>query len=57
MCGLGAVFENKLDETSRAVLLLKAMSIQARVNIESQHVANLKILGGVHGDLLECFSG
>ena len=41
LCGLEAVFEKKLDGTSRAVLLLKAMSFQARVIIESQHVANL----------------
>ena len=41
LCGLEAVFEKKLDGTSRAVLLLKAMSFQARVIIESQHVENL----------------
>lgn len=41
LCGLKAVFERKLDGTSRAVLLLKAMSFQARVIIESQHVVNL----------------
>jgi transcriptional antiterminator RfaH len=41
LCGLGAVFEKKLDGTSRAVLLLKAMSFQARVILEFQHVANL----------------
>ncbi len=41
LCGLEAVFEQKLDGTSRAVLLLKAMSFQARVIIESQHVVNL----------------
>ena len=39
--GLRAVFEKKLDGTSRSVLLLKAMSFQARVILESQHVANL----------------
>jgi len=41
LCGLEAVFEKKLDGTSRAVLLLKAMSFQARVILESQHVANM----------------
>lgn len=41
MCGLEAVFEKKLDGTSRAVLLLKAISFQARVILESQHVANM----------------
>ncbi len=41
LCGLEAVFEKKLDGTSRAVLLLKAMSFQARVILESQYVANL----------------
>ena len=41
LCGMEAVFEKKLDGTSRAVLLLKAMSFQARVIVESQHVANL----------------
>ena len=41
LCGLEAVFEKKLDGTSRAVLLLKAMSFQARVILEFQHVANM----------------
>ena len=41
LCGLGAVFEKRLDGTSRAVLLLRAMSFQARVILEFQHVANL----------------
>ena len=41
LCGLEAIFEKKLDGTSRAVLLLKAISFQARVILESQHVANL----------------
>lgn len=41
LCGLEAVFEKKLDGTSRAVLLLKAISFQARVILESQHVANM----------------
>ena len=41
LCGLKAVFEKKLDGTSRAVLLLKAMSFQARVILEFQHVANM----------------
>jgi len=41
LCGLEAVFEKKLDGTSRAVLLLKAISFQARVTLEFQHVANL----------------
>jgi len=41
LCGLEAVFEKKLNGTSRAVLLLKAMSFQARVILESRHVANM----------------
>ena len=41
LCGLEAVFEKTLDGTSRAVLLLKAVSFQARVILESQQVANL----------------
>jgi transcriptional antiterminator RfaH len=41
LCGLEAVFEKKLDGTSRAVLLLKAISFQARVILESQRVANM----------------
>jgi transcriptional antiterminator RfaH len=41
LCGLEAVFEKKLDGTSRAVLLLKAISFQARVILESQCVANM----------------
>ena len=41
LCGLEAVFEKKLAGTSRAVLLLKAMSFQARVILEFQQVANL----------------
>ena len=41
LCGLEAVFKRKLDGTSRALLLLKAMSYQARVIIESQHIVNL----------------
>jgi transcriptional antiterminator RfaH len=41
LCGLEAVFEKKLAGTSRAVLLLKAMSFQARVILEFQHVANM----------------
>ena len=41
LCGLEAVFEKKLDGTSRAVLLLKAISFQARVIVELQHVANM----------------
>jgi len=41
LCGLEAVFEKKLNGTSRTVLLLKAMSFQARVILESQHVVNL----------------
>ena len=41
LCGLEAVFERKLDGTSRAVLLLKAISFQARVILEFQHVANM----------------
>jgi len=40
-CGLEAVFERKLDGTSRAVLLLKAISFQARVILESRYVANM----------------
>ena len=41
LCGLEAVFEKKLDGTSRAVLLLRAMSFQARVILEFQQIANL----------------
>ena len=41
LCGLEAVFERKLDGTSRAALLLKAISFQARVILESRHVANM----------------
>ena len=41
LCGLEAVFEKKLDGTSRAVLLLKAISFQARVILESRYVANM----------------
>jgi transcription elongation factor/antiterminator RfaH len=41
LCGLEAVFEKELDGTSRAVLLLKAISFQARVILESQYVANM----------------
>ena len=41
LCGLEAVFEKKLDGTSRTVLLLKAISFQARVILESRHVANM----------------
>jgi len=38
--GLEAVFKKKLNGTSRAVLLLKAMSFQARVILGSEHIAN-----------------
>ena len=41
LCGLEAVFVKKLDGTSRTMLLLKAMSFQAQVILESQHVANM----------------
>jgi transcriptional antiterminator RfaH len=41
LCGLEAVFERKLNGTSRTVLLLKAISFQARVILESQYVANM----------------
>ena len=41
LCGLEAVFKKKLDGTSRAVLLLKAISFQAQVILESRHVANM----------------
>jgi transcriptional antiterminator RfaH len=40
LCGLEAVFEKKLDGVSRVVLLLKAISFQARVILDSQLVAN-----------------
>ena len=40
-CGLEAVFEKKLNGTNRVMLLLKAMSFQARVVLGSQQVANL----------------
>jgi transcriptional antiterminator RfaH len=41
LCGLEAVFVKKLDGTSRTMLLLKAISFQARVNIEFRRVANM----------------
>lgn len=41
LCGLEAIFEKRLDGTSRAVLLLKAISFQARVIVDSQLVANM----------------
>lgn len=41
LCGLEAVFDKKLDGTNRAVLLLKAIYFQARVILESRHVANM----------------
>ena len=41
LCGLEAVFEKKLDGTSRVVLLLKAISFQTRVILDSQCVANM----------------
>ena len=41
LCGLEAVFKKKLDGTSRAVLLLKAISFQARVILETQYVASM----------------
>jgi len=41
LCGLEAVFEKELNGTSRAVLLLKTISFQARVILESQCVANM----------------
>lgn len=41
LCGLEAVFVKKLDGASRAVVLLKAISFQARVILESQYVANV----------------
>jgi transcriptional antiterminator RfaH len=41
LCGLEAVFEKKLDGTNRVVLLLKAISFQARVILESRYVANM----------------
>ena len=41
LCGLEAVFQGKLDGTSRTVLLLKAIFFQARVILESRHVANI----------------
>ena len=41
LCGLEAVFEKRLHGASRAVLLLKAISYQARLIIDSQQVANI----------------
>ena len=41
LCGLEAVFQKKLDGSSRTVLLLKAMSFHARVILNSKSVANL----------------
>lgn len=40
LCGLDAVFEKKLNGTSRVVLLLKAISYQARVVIDLRGVVN-----------------
>ena len=41
LCGLEAVFERQLDGTSRTMLLLKSIAFQARVILESRHVANM----------------
>lgn len=41
LCGLDAVFEKKLSGAHRAVLLLKAISYQARVIVDLRQVANL----------------
>jgi transcriptional antiterminator RfaH len=41
LCGLEAVFEKQLNGATRAVLLLKALSFQARVILGSQQVVNL----------------
>lgn len=41
LCGLEAVFEKRLGGTSRAVLLLKAISFQVRVNLEFRQVTNM----------------
>lgn len=38
--GLEAVFERKMSGEHRAVLLVQAMSYQARVILEAQHVSN-----------------
>ncbi|MBI5673620.1 MAG: hypothetical protein HZC50_10355 [Nitrospirae bacterium] len=40
LCGLDTVFERKLNGTSRVVLLLKALSYQARVVIDLRGVVN-----------------
>ncbi|TKB66683.1 MAG: hypothetical protein E8D52_13380 [Nitrospira sp.] len=40
LCGLDTVFEKKLNGTSRVVLLLKALSYQARVVIDIRGVVN-----------------
>jgi transcriptional antiterminator RfaH len=39
--GLEAVFEREMDDRERVVLLLRALSFQARVVVELDHVANL----------------
>ena len=41
LCGLEAVFERKLEGTSRVMLLLKAISFQSRVILETRYVANM----------------
>ena len=39
--GLEAIFEKKMSGTHRAVVLLKAISYQARVILESKYIVNL----------------
>ena len=41
LCGLDAVFEKKLSGSNRVVLLLKAISYQARLILEPWHVSNM----------------
>jgi transcriptional antiterminator RfaH len=41
LCGLDAVFEKKLSGSNRVVLLLKAISYQARLILEPWRVSNM----------------
>jgi transcriptional antiterminator RfaH len=40
LCGLDAVFEREMSGTQRAVLLLKALSYQARVIVDLDHIGD-----------------
>ena len=39
--GLGAIFEREMNDQQRVVLLLRALSYQARVVVDLKHVVNL----------------